>query len=178
MDNTAQDPLIVSLEWGNPLETELSVNTGLMLAALLPSPRSWLLWGSSAHPIHLPVCSPELKDLPDVRPTAGRTHFFSHPEKRCKFQLQMISQNQKARREEKAFNAHAARAEKPFHRGAVNSLHLHEGWVKFTMPCRLIHGKSFQVAFTFWRKSELSSACSPKHLVGKGEMEAEPKIIL
>lgn len=37
----------------------------------------------------------------------------------------MISQKQKAGREEKAFNAHGARAEKAFHRGAVDTLYLH-----------------------------------------------------
>lgn len=47
--------------------------------------------------------------------------------------------------------------------------------VKFTMPCRLIHGKSFPCCFHTLKKTELSPACSLKHLAGKGKMEAEPK---
>lgn len=39
--------------------------------------------------------------------------------------MQMISQKQKAGQEEKECNVHGARAEKPSHKGAVNTLLLH-----------------------------------------------------
>lgn len=67
MDNIAPDLPIVSMEQGNPLETKVSVNIGLTLTVLLPSPRGWLTWGTSAHPIHLTASNAEVEEMPSVR---------------------------------------------------------------------------------------------------------------
>lgn len=82
--------------------------------------------GTSAHPTHPITSSTEREEMPSVRTTGGRTGCFSHTDQRSKVQVQMISQQQKAGREEKRFSANGARAKNPtsFHRGAfLNPLH-------------------------------------------------------
>lgn len=121
--------------------------------------------------------------MPSVRTAGGWTGCVSHTDQRSKVQVQMISQQQKAGREEKRFSANGARAKNPisFHRGDfLKPLHSTALGGPSLPPCTelsmfaisfgYIHGKSLLHGFHILERSELSTTSSLQHLVGKGKM--------